>query len=103
MPPALHTDTLVVPFAELPPYQAKLPELKQRVGDRERDQFISGLTERLRSDKLIISGFTATARSSRNGSTRRVCCSRPCRPPIRQQVLRLRSTALRAVGSRTIA
>ena len=62
MPPALHTDTLVVPLAELPPYQeklseyqAKLPELKQRVGDRERDQFISGLTERLRSVSVVTS------------------------------------------------
>ncbi|PYR38327.1 MAG: hypothetical protein DMF90_03645 [Acidobacteria bacterium] len=49
MSPALHADTLVMARAELPHYQEKLPELKPHVGDRERDQFISRLTERLRS------------------------------------------------------
>ena len=52
MPPALHTDTLVVPLAEFPPYQeklseyqAKLPELKQRVGDREEtSSFLDSLS-----------------------------------------------------------
>ena len=49
MSPALHTDTVVVTLTEVPAYNEELPELKQLVGDSERDQFISGLTDRLRS------------------------------------------------------